>query len=214
MRTFNPCVMCDWVQAPLFLLQSKFDHFQLSAEAGLRCMTPGSPGGQPYTPPWVPASGVFVLYANVKVLLGVRVSLFPLPLHLRTPSVPLHPPTIPYNIIPYHPIPSASNWCIPTHSEVRALPDTRRVPRSLLQCPAPEGHILSCACMAAPSLLRATNKSNNRPAGMLPCPCACRTGWRQLHERRPRRHRGKYPSLCCGILELLFPGTSIKQIVN
>jgi len=40
-----------YVAAPLFLLQSKFDHFQLNAEAGLRCMNPAV-GGQPYAPPW------------------------------------------------------------------------------------------------------------------------------------------------------------------
>lgn len=44
------------VRGPLFVLQSKFDHFQLNAELGLRCMNPGT-GGQPYAPPWVPPSG-------------------------------------------------------------------------------------------------------------------------------------------------------------
>jgi hypothetical protein len=44
------------VKSPLFLLQSKFDHFQLNAEAGLRCMNPVT-GGQSYSPPWAPASG-------------------------------------------------------------------------------------------------------------------------------------------------------------
>jgi hypothetical protein len=40
-----------FIEAPLFILQSKFDHFQLDAELGLRCMNP-STAGQPYSPPW------------------------------------------------------------------------------------------------------------------------------------------------------------------
>lgn len=35
----------------MFVLQSKYDHFQLNAELGLDCMNPNE-GGQPYSPPW------------------------------------------------------------------------------------------------------------------------------------------------------------------
>lgn len=54
------CMLAPWAEphvvAPLFVLQSKFDHFQLDAELGLRCMAPQC-GGQPYSPPWAPAAG-------------------------------------------------------------------------------------------------------------------------------------------------------------
>lgn len=50
------CIMAAtaerFVQSPLFILQSKFDHFQLNAIAGLACMNPAQQG-EPYAPPWV-----------------------------------------------------------------------------------------------------------------------------------------------------------------
>jgi len=50
------CIMAmtaeRFVETPMFFLQSKFDHFQLDAIAGLTCMNP-STGGEPYSPPWV-----------------------------------------------------------------------------------------------------------------------------------------------------------------
>ena len=39
----------QYVKAPMFYLQSRFDHFQLGAELGLTCMIK-----QSYTPPWHP----------------------------------------------------------------------------------------------------------------------------------------------------------------
>ncbi len=40
----------NYTQAPLFFLQSKFDHWQLNEEAGVPCAFQ-----QAYTPPWSPA---------------------------------------------------------------------------------------------------------------------------------------------------------------
>jgi hypothetical protein len=48
------CIMAataiEYVDAPMFVLQSKFDHFQLGAIADIPCMVK-----QPYTPPWKPS---------------------------------------------------------------------------------------------------------------------------------------------------------------
>ena len=41
----------QYVESPLFFLQSRFDHFQLGAELGLQCMV-----RQSYVPPWKDAN--------------------------------------------------------------------------------------------------------------------------------------------------------------
>jgi hypothetical protein len=52
-RCFMAAVATPFVRAPLFIWQSKFDHFQLSAFLSVDCSY-----AQQYNPPWAPATPV------------------------------------------------------------------------------------------------------------------------------------------------------------
>ena len=45
------CVAANFIQTPWFMLQSRFDHWQLSEIAMMPCML-----AQPYAPPFKPSS--------------------------------------------------------------------------------------------------------------------------------------------------------------